>query len=51
VQKGIAALDLPDGARGGEDSVAYARQIRDRRDLPEGAGTLGFALLAARRVT
>ena len=36
--------------RGDEDSLAYARLIRDRRELPDGSSTLGFALLASRSV-
>ena len=35
--------------RGDEDSLAYARLIRDRRELPDGASTMGFALLATRK--
>ena len=35
--------------RGDEDSLAYARLIRERRELPDGASTMGFALLAARK--
>jgi SAM-dependent methyltransferase len=35
--------------RGEEESLAYARVIRDRRELPDGTSTLGFALLAMRR--
>jgi SAM-dependent methyltransferase len=31
---------------GAPDALAYARRIRDRRALPDGTGTLGFALLA-----
>jgi hypothetical protein len=34
---------------GGEDDVAYARRIRERRALPGGGTTLGFALLVLRR--
>jgi hypothetical protein len=33
---------------GGEDALAYARRIRERRALPEGGRTLGFALLLLR---
>jgi SAM-dependent methyltransferase len=32
-----------------EDAVAYARRIRERRALPDGATTMGFALLTLRR--
>jgi SAM-dependent methyltransferase len=32
-----------------DDAVAYARAIRERRTLPGGADTLGFALLTLRR--
>jgi SAM-dependent methyltransferase len=34
---------------GGEDDLAYARRIRERRALPDGGTTLGFALLVLRR--
>jgi SAM-dependent methyltransferase len=34
---------------GGSDSVAYARRIRERRALPGGVDTLGFALFVLRR--
>lgn len=33
---------------GGDDTRAYARAIRDRRALPEGTSTMGFALLLLR---
>jgi cyclopropane fatty-acyl-phospholipid synthase-like methyltransferase len=33
---------------GGEDALRYARRIRDRRALPDGTRTLGFALLLLR---
>jgi cyclopropane fatty-acyl-phospholipid synthase-like methyltransferase len=33
---------------GGDDALAYARRIRERRALPEGTATLGFALLLLR---
>jgi cyclopropane fatty-acyl-phospholipid synthase-like methyltransferase len=33
---------------GGPESLAYARRIRDRRALPDGTRTLGFALLLLR---
>jgi SAM-dependent methyltransferase len=33
-----------------EDALAYARRIRDRRALPGGTDTLGFALVTLRRV-
>ncbi|MEA2381985.1 MAG: hypothetical protein QOH72_1956 [Solirubrobacteraceae bacterium] len=33
---------------GGDDARAYARRIRDRRALPEGTSTMGFALLLLR---
>ena len=33
---------------GTPDTLAYARRIRDRRALPDGTGTLGFALLVLR---
>lgn len=33
---------------GAPDMVAYARRIRDRRALPDGTVTLGFALLVLR---
>jgi SAM-dependent methyltransferase len=36
-------------ALGGEDALAYARRIRERRALPDGTTTLGFALLTLRR--
>jgi SAM-dependent methyltransferase len=35
-------------ARGDEDSLAYARRIRARRELPGGADTMGFVLLVLR---
>jgi SAM-dependent methyltransferase len=35
-------------AHGSPDTLAYARRIRDRRALPEGTDTLGFALLVLR---
>src|ERR1700759_1560950 len=35
-------------AHGTPDTLAYARRIRDRRSLPEGTDTLGFALLVLR---
>lgn len=35
-------------AHGTPDTLAYARRIRDRRALPEGTDTLGFALLVLR---
>jgi hypothetical protein len=31
------------------DAVAYARAIRERRAIPGGTDTLGFALLTLRR--
>ena len=34
---------------GGPDSLAYARRIRERRALPGGTSTLGFALLLVLR--
>ena len=34
---------------GGPDSLAYARRIRERRALPGGTDTLGFALFVLRR--
>jgi hypothetical protein len=33
---------------GDPDSLAYARRIRDRRGIPDGASTMGFALLLLR---
>ena len=33
---------------GTSESLAYAGRIRDRRALPDGADTLGFALLVLR---
>jgi cyclopropane fatty-acyl-phospholipid synthase-like methyltransferase len=33
---------------GADDALAYARRIRERRALPEGTSTLGFALLLLR---
>lgn len=33
---------------GGEDALAYARAIRERRALPGGTTTLGFALVLLR---
>jgi cyclopropane fatty-acyl-phospholipid synthase-like methyltransferase len=33
---------------GGDDALAYARRIRDRRALPGGTSTMGFALLLLR---
>ncbi|MDQ6817718.1 MAG: hypothetical protein M3018_10010, partial [Actinomycetota bacterium] len=33
---------------GTPDTLAYARRIRDRRTLPDGTDTLGFALLVLR---
>jgi hypothetical protein len=33
---------------GTEETLAYAQQIRDRRALPDGANTLGFALFVLR---
>ena len=33
---------------GAPDTLAYARRIRDRRLLPGGTDTLGFALLVCR---
>lgn len=33
---------------GSPDSLTYARRIRDRRALPDGANTLGFTLLVLR---
>jgi cyclopropane fatty-acyl-phospholipid synthase-like methyltransferase len=35
-------------AAGGDDALAYARRIRERRALPHGTDTLGFALLVLR---
>jgi SAM-dependent methyltransferase len=35
-------------ADGGAETAAYARRIRERRALPDGASTLGFALLVLR---
>jgi SAM-dependent methyltransferase len=35
-------------ADGGPDTAAYARRIRERRALPEGTTTLGFALFVLR---
>jgi cyclopropane fatty-acyl-phospholipid synthase-like methyltransferase len=35
---------------GGADALAYARRIRARRALPDGASTLGFALLVLRAI-
>jgi len=35
-------------ATGGDDALAYARRIRERRALPHGTDTLGFALLVLR---
>jgi hypothetical protein len=34
--------------RGKPDTIAYAQRIRDRRALPGGTDTLGFALLVLR---
>ena len=34
---------------GGSDCLAYARRIRERRALPGGTDTLGFALFVLRR--
>jgi hypothetical protein len=34
---------------GGPESLAYARRIRERRALPGGTDTLGFALFVLRR--
>jgi hypothetical protein len=34
-----------------EDAVAYARHIRERRALPDGGSTFGFALLTLRRAS
>ena len=34
---------------GSPDTLAYARAIRDRRALPDGTDTLGFALLVLQR--
>ncbi|HEX6460471.1 MAG TPA: methyltransferase domain-containing protein [Thermoleophilaceae bacterium] len=36
---------------GGEESLAYARRIRQRRGLPGGTDTLGFALCVLRSAT